>query len=448
VSLRSRVAGERGDTLIEVIISALIVGGIVIATLNGIDEANRSTALSRARFQADALAQQNEDRLRSQPAQHLAELSETETVTENGTKYTITMTGQFHSNSSSETSCTSAASADYIETRSEVTWVGRGGSKPVVETGIVSPPPGTTLLVQVKDSAEPVVGATGVATGPAPATTFYTLNTSSDGCAIFAVSPGEYKVNVKKTGWVTPNGFANSNEDSLYEASSKKFLVAETSASYQVQLAPAGKLEVKFKSSGGTQEGDSFVVVNTAMSKFRQFGTMGTYHASITGENLFPFPNTEKYTVFAGLCPEDSPEKVSSETAPQVEVLPGETSTATVTQAPLKVKVLAGTVAKPGIIGVSGATVRLEDTKCEGMKRSFTTNASGEFANSKNEAYAIPYGNYKLCVAASGKKITTSEFANNTTSGPSALGSFTNGGASGGYAVIDMGSAVESGSCP
>ena len=66
--------GERGDTLIEVIISALIVGLIVIATLNGIDGANSATALSRARFQADALAQQNEDRLRSEPTQHLAEL--------------------------------------------------------------------------------------------------------------------------------------------------------------------------------------------------------------------------------------------------------------------------------------------------------------------------------------------------------------------------------------
>ncbi len=72
---------ESGDTLIEVVISAALISLVVIAVLFGLDSTNRATANSRARSQADALAQQDEERLRSEPIKKLTELERKETVT-------------------------------------------------------------------------------------------------------------------------------------------------------------------------------------------------------------------------------------------------------------------------------------------------------------------------------------------------------------------------------
>jgi Tfp pilus assembly protein PilV len=450
--LRLEAGSEAGDTLLEVLISAMLLVLIVVATLNGLDSNNHATALSRARFEADALAQQSEDELRSEPAQQLSELNTTKTVSENGTNYTITTTGRYRSNatSSAETSCTSATTTNYIETRSEVSWAARGAAAPAVETAIVSPPPGTTVLVQVLDAGYGVSGVTAVATGPVPSAATHTLVTSNDGCAVFALTPGEYTVNAYRASYVTPNGFENTDQDPLYKASSTKYLVAESSSSYQVQLAPSGKIEVSYKSTGGgTTEGDSFVALNSLMSKYREFGTVGALKPTVTSEPLFPFPKEDKYTIYAGSCLEDAPEAVGSEKAVEVpEVIPGHTVESSVIQPPLKFKVMSGkkfgTVAEEGS-AVTGASVRLEDTKCNAV-RTYTTNTKGEFATTapKDEPYAVPYGTYKMCVTGGtngpvNKKYTTAEFENNTATGPSSLGSITDGGEHGGFAMIYMG---------
>ncbi len=59
------LADETGDTLIEVLISAVVLVLIVVATLTGLDSTNRATALDRARSQADALAQADEEQARA-----------------------------------------------------------------------------------------------------------------------------------------------------------------------------------------------------------------------------------------------------------------------------------------------------------------------------------------------------------------------------------------------
>src|ERR1035437_10167537 len=49
----SPLGAEQGDTLIEALISAVLLAVIIVATLTGLDTTNRSTALQRARSQAD-----------------------------------------------------------------------------------------------------------------------------------------------------------------------------------------------------------------------------------------------------------------------------------------------------------------------------------------------------------------------------------------------------------
>jgi Tfp pilus assembly protein PilV len=420
---------EAGDTLIEVLMSAVLVALIVVATLSGLDSTNRATALSRARSEADVLAQQAQDRLRSEPVLKLSELNQTETIKQNGTVYTIASTAAYRSDTTATASCTtSGASPDYIETRSKVTWPSMGVSTPVVESSIISPPPGTALLVQVLNSGAPVPNVNAVATGPAPSTGERVLETSGNGCAVFSVFPGEYGVNVYRSGYVTPNGQANSREDPLYAASSTKFLVAETTATLTVEEAPAGLVEATFVTAGvASPKGDSFTLSNSAMSAERTFGTIGTYSTAIASpKTIFPFPAAKQYSAFAGSCGSDAPEAVGAVEAPEFEVPASGTAAVKVVQPPLKIRVMSGTKEGSSTEGspVSGATVHVKDTKCSTVRATKTT-STGTF-----EQLGFPFGTYEVCVTggtgATNRQFVTPVFANDTEAGPSKLETITN----------------------
>ncbi len=304
---------------------------VVVATFTALNSANRVTSLDRARSQADALAQQDEDELRSEPITKLSELSKTheaylQEVTKGGTHYTITSTARYIADKTATSSCTSTAeSANYIETSSTVTWSSIGASKPVVETGIVSPPPDAALIVQVTGaSGEPVSNMNVQATGPSSIST----ETSSDGCAILAVNPGEYTLNVTKAGYVDENGYVNSDNDPASSASF--YVVAENTVKKSYEFAPAGGVAVKFHEPlGYAVEGDAFVVFNSALTAFKTFGTPGTYASPVystsslertvpSSKTLFPF--TSKYIVYAGTCEADMPTNNGQSANPEYTV--------------------------------------------------------------------------------------------------------------------------------
>jgi Tfp pilus assembly protein PilV len=451
---RRSLAAEAGDTLIEVVVSALLLAVIVVGTLTGLNSANRASSLDRARSQANVLAQQDEDQLRSEPISKLSELSETHEavlheVDAGGTKYTISSTAKYVADATATASCTSTSEkADYIQTASKVTWSSLGTGKPVVETGIISPPADSALIVQVTGAsgeAQPNMDVT--ATGP----TNISTTTSTDGCAILAVLPGEYKLNVDKPGYdyVDPNGYENSDEDPAIDSS--LYVVAETTVKKGYEFAPAGALEVSFENSStkAPTVGDSFVAGNTTMNPaFRTFGTVGTYKAEVTSpKTLFPFASS-KYSVYAGTCEADNPHVVNSANAEPtaVSVLAGKTEKATVALPPVNITVMSGKSSTSPGYEIENAVVRLADTGC-GTVRESKTNSKGALP-----IPSAPFGNYSLCVTggagggqhgsttglAADKKYTSVNFANNTAAGPSELKNITNGGLSGESAVIYM----------
>jgi Tfp pilus assembly protein PilV len=396
--------GERGDTLIEVLVAAVVVVLVVTATITGLNSANRATAQQRARSQADLLAQQDEAEFRSFPISRLSEYSKNhevdiQTVKNGDTEFKITSTAEYINDNTATSSCTSssastsAAAADYIETRSEVTWKGEGKtSKPVVETGLVSPPPDSAVIAEVLGAAgEPVPNMLVETAG----TTSTTAETSTDGCAIVAVSPGEYKLNVSRLNYVDQNGYPNSDEDPVYNSSF--YLVAENTVKRSFQFAPGGEVAVKFsaKTLAGfqppPQEGDSFVIYNSGMTAFRKFGTPETYKEEVLSpKTIFPF--TSKYIVYAGTCEADMPTLNGQASNPEVAVSGWLKSHVTVPLAPIDLVVREGTKSAPGAL-MSGATVTLEDTGC-GTMRKTTTNLNGELPHP-----GMPFGTYKLCVS-------------------------------------------------
>jgi type II secretory pathway pseudopilin PulG len=445
---RRPLASEAGDTLLEVIVSALLVGLIVVGVFSGFNASGHVTARERARAQADALAQQAEDRLRDLPLAKLEVLEAkpiVEEITQNGIKYTTTSTAEYHIDSSATSSCNSTSTnAGYYRTSSTVTGAWQSAKSPVVETGIISPPPGSALVVQVTGiTGEGVGGMTVTATGPSPSAEEHTLTTVANGCAILALKPGEYTINVHRLGYVDENWYAESVKDP--HSVNSVYLTAETSAKESYRFAQAGALEVKFSTESTASVGDSFVASNAEMKSpaFRAIpspSTLETYSPAITSKvEVFPFVKS-KYAVYAGTCEANNPKEVNPPLEPQyVSVLSGEPpAKVTVVEPPINIKVMSGTKALPGKT-IEHATVTLtdEDEGCEKVKRSFNTNSKGALPHP-----GAPFGEYKLCVTggkeggnngatkglAQNRKYTTGLFEDNTLTGPSKLAELANGG--------------------
>jgi Tfp pilus assembly protein PilV len=408
---RLQASSQDGFLLMEVMISALLVALIVIATFAGFEVANRSTADERAHAQADSLAQQDEDRLRGMTADQLSNLSETHTATSNGTVFTITSKAKFISDATGTESCSAAtASADYIQTTSEVGWPALKSRPKVVETGLVAPHVGGSLLVQVLNaSGKGVSGMTVTATGPAPAVGVETAVTGASGCVIFgSVEPGEYQVNAKEAGYVEKDG--NSEVPVAQQTAS---VVNGSTTKKILEFDQGSELAVKFETAGAKSKGEAFLVFNTNMTtpSYRAFGALGVQAETITTpKTLFPFSTSPNYIAYAGSCLADNPEtNNASLKPPTVNVPAGGGATVTVTQPPIKLLVMSGTKeSSPGsAMKVSGTLI---DTGCEKegieVKRAIETNSKGELPSP-----GMPYGSYSLCVTGTtsgkAKKLTT-----------------------------------------
>ncbi|MHB8241923.1 MAG: hypothetical protein ACYDHN_08020 [Solirubrobacteraceae bacterium] len=416
----------------EVMVSALLIALVVVGTFSGFDVSNRTTGDERSHAEADGLAQQDEERMRSLGVGQLTHLSESREVTYNGTHYTIKSSAKFISDETGSESCSAeSANADYIQTTSEVGWPALKTRPKVVETGLIAPRLGGSLLTQVLEAnGKGVAGMTVTATGPAPSVGVETGITDSNGCVIFgSVEPGEYKVTTHQAGYVEKDG--NSEPPTTEQAAT---VINGSTTKKEFLFGRAGSIEVTYAPSGATN--DTWVAFETEMTTFRKFGTEKTYTTtSTTPTTMFPF--TSAYAVYAGTCEANNPETVSAIKPAQSLVVGGSVTKTTVTVPPVSIKVMSGkSSASPGK-AIQNAVVRLEDTGCKTAETGKTTSTGAmEHPN-------VPYGKYSLCVTGGttggnnggtnglGKerKYTTT-FNNDTTTGPSTLtaGTMTNGG--------------------
>jgi Tfp pilus assembly protein PilV len=418
-------ASEAGDTLIEVIISALLVGIIVVGTFSGLNSTNRATSIDRARSQADAIAEQNEEQVRSYSIKKLNEIeghAEVKSVKEGNAEYTIETTATYFPESSASSSCSSNAEAGYVQTTSKVTSPALGTGKSVQETGIVSPPAGATLTVQVTESGTALEGATVTATGPAPTATAHTLQTSVHGCAIMAVSPGEYSINASKPNYVDPNGLTETIKDSSPSITHSVYIPAETTAKEAYYLGKAGNLKVGFTTGSTTSEGDTFVAFDSGMTTFREFGTASTYATTVTSPTtLYPFLSSSPYTVYAGTCEADRPSSSVIEANKsnfEVSVPPGGTGEIKTILPPVNIKVMSGTGSGPTHEGTEVTNGAGSTVDACGVKRLFAS-AVGSTPNGGLPHPGLPFGKYSsICVSSGGRKWEGPAFENNTINGP------------------------------
>ena len=192
VPLRPELSAEHGVTLIETLISAVILVIVLFAVLASLDAASHTTAVNRSRTVAAGLAEQELERLRALPATTLASYSKaTRTVTVGNSDYQITSDAEWvHDASGAALSCDSdGEQADYIRITSDVrsSVVGKN-VKPVTMTSLVAPRVGSfganqgTLAVQLKNELDaPIANMPVNVAGPVNQVDA----TNALGCAVF-----------------------------------------------------------------------------------------------------------------------------------------------------------------------------------------------------------------------------------------------------------------------
>jgi type II secretory pathway pseudopilin PulG len=194
--------------LIEVMVGSVVLAIATVALLDGLDGAQSTGTRNKARTVAAALAEQDQERLRSMPVLSVVDMigtPQTRTVTVRNVNYTVKSTATWAPDNGGVISCSNnTRTASNVRIVSEVTSGATRGT--VDEASLVTPPAGTVAeglgraIVKVVDRDQ--VGSPGVPvtlTGPAN----YTLNTNSLGCAIFSFIPvGSYTASV--SGGVPP----------------------------------------------------------------------------------------------------------------------------------------------------------------------------------------------------------------------------------------------------
>ncbi len=431
-----RLASEAGDTLIEVIISALLTGLIVVAVFTGFNETNKVSQDERAHNQASVLAAQSQEQLRSDPATTLNALASTPheyTQTVGGTTYKIKQSAQFVNGSAEVATCNNSKNESeatkYLEVTSSVDWhaLEAVNRSPVTQSSIITPPDGSGLEVDItnlKGSPEEGVSNVTVFSGGVE------TKTGEKGCVIYSGIPAtSANVEAYRLGFVTPSGEHKivANEVSI---------APNITTHYHNYLGEGGQIKAKFEWKGGSAEGDTFVAFNSKMGVTPEFelgdvklsyNTEGKYEpvtGSINGSkpegysheagtaidspyyehgDLFPF--TTAWTVYAGDCTANNPANFSS------IVKPGEAIVQAGHEMPAKVPTSYDTLnlyKSSGVKETTAQEVKITNLSC-------STQSTQQIANNAIKSNYVhlqptsseghltvpyqPFGKFEICLA-------------------------------------------------
>jgi Tfp pilus assembly protein PilV len=420
-TLPRRFGPEDGSMLVEVLVSALLVGVMAAAFFGALSGASRVSGTSKARAIAAGLAQNDQERLRSMPVAALNELNTTATKPVAGVDYQVTSKAEWVADATqSNTDCTAnGAAADYMRITSTVVPKNIASLAPVVVTSTVTPAPGTfnnlgALVVSVVDrNGVGESGRTVNISGPANDSAV----TNQQGCAFFGYEPvGDYNVTTSAVGYVDSNG----NSIGTTTAS----VGNETTASAQIMYDLAGAatltFDTKAKDATGALESApqpapawTVTVNHGGLTKLLGPGyptgspyTSPVPATSIAAPKLFPF--TDPYGIYAGDCTWNDPGTLTpAPTGSSLTVIPGKLDHAVTVRMPaVNVLTKAGGVAKALPVTITSATA-----SCGVWTVRRTTAPSGTPGTSTGmlQDPGLPYGQYFICVydSAQNRRLTT-----------------------------------------
>jgi Tfp pilus assembly protein PilE len=435
---------ESGITLIEVVISAMLVGIIAVATFTGFETSGRASADERTHNQATLIAAQDQERARALAVTRLTQVgSEKYTVGEGGlscsehpaactkgTVYTVETSARYVTAAAAEakekeedtlTCSTTEGEANFIKTTTLVKWNEADGEKKIEQSSVLSVPTSSALEVRVFNQAkEPVQGATVTAEGT---TTNLSQTTDGTGCVVFgSIKDNTVETDASKSGFVGPEGKTPAPKP--VTPSSKSLKAQEFS------LAEPGAINATFTTNGTTTAatGDNVYVSQSGVGSPSNFiaGTAGAFVSSVTQAGLYPFAAPTAYAVYAGDCEKNNPESVASVKAPSAQVEPNQTASVKVEVPMVNLKVMSGTSASPGSL-LTATSAKLINTECKSKSaQNYATTVPYEHVikviSGRLEPRYAPYAkSLELCVAfgpESGKYYRyKASFANNLKAG-------------------------------
>ena len=437
--------------LIEVMISALVLGLVAVATITGVQAINVNSANQRFHNEAALLAAQSQEQLRSDPISLLEKLvrqSNTYSTKVDGTTYQVTQQASQLNGSGKSTTCTAiehtTTTAPNFRITSSVTWPDLLGGHPVTESSIITPPTGSSLQVNVENAEPGTAGVAGVtaivsydsAETGSPVTLEGT--TGVTGCVLFTGirSTAATVELAEKTGYVTPSG-------ALKPTPASVSIAPNITTYHEFVYDEGGQIAARYTYNGATEyagkkvTGNTFVVANEEMNlspnlelgstafaapesggEERYVAETNTYAQTALSAtapkypygDLFPFPS--HWTVYAGDCAENNPALVVTKetvTPGSAIVSPGgRTEAVSVPESYVNLKVYGGTKKAP-TAPTQQFEVKITNASCSksppaspnhAKSVSYThtqlTSLAGEL-----EAPFQPFGTLEICLKAS-----------------------------------------------
>ncbi len=410
-------SGEQGYALVEVLVSAVVLLIAAVGVFTAFTATTRSTAFERNRARANALAEQELERVRSLRIGDLTSLNQTRTLSADGTTYTIHSQSQFLTEPAGTSTCSAGTgSRDFLQVSASVTWPNMAPHPAITAGTVVSAPSGSlvpdsgSLLLTVENAdSNGISGVTASGSGPAS----FSGSTGATGCVQWKNLPeGTYTITLggAVNGMVDPDG----NPPTTITTS----VVDQATNTIDKQYDTPGGLAVNFKTEpygNGTpinSSADGITVNNTNMNVAKTF-TSPNQNTITTTRTLFPFANPSSYSVYAGTCASNNPDPTGIGANPlefgNVVVPRGGTGSLApgfITLPALHLTVRTGSGVNSGQQGsiVNGADVRITDMNCSpAVTRQYATNASGQLADSATGTTdpGMPYStNYRVCADA------------------------------------------------
>jgi Tfp pilus assembly protein PilV len=392
--------------IVETLVAALLVAVMAVAFFGALDSSARVSGTAKARATAAALAQDDQERLRSMPVVALSKVNGTTTKTVAGVNYDVSSRTDWIADATqSNTDCTAnGATADFLRITTTVTAKNLNTLKPVVVTSTVTPAPGTFnnqggLVVSVIDrNGAGLAGRTVNIVGPVTTSAL----TNAQGCAFFGYQPvGDYTVSTSAVGYVDVTG--NSTASTSVKISN------ETTATAQLQYDLAGQAAVTFETlpygataPTPTTPSNQWLVSWGNGNVLRKFGpdyptaapyTSPASMSSINATKLFPFAGL--YGVYAGNCVYNDPAlQTPAQSGNSLQVLPGKLDHTIAVFVP-SINVYTNYTTSSGTTTPANLRVRFtsKTPNCGAWSVVRTTNSQG-----KLDDPALPYGTYDVCI--------------------------------------------------
>jgi type II secretory pathway pseudopilin PulG len=311
---------EAGFALIEVIVSAAVLAIVALAVLAGLDGATASSAREKARAVAGALAEQDQERMRSYRFDALATIPQLPAVEVDGVKYTIESKAKWVTDDANATPACGkdpAKQSEYLKITTTVT-SNLVGSRiaPIKVESLVAPSvtyaqDHGTLAVKVQDRNDAGVPGITVNARHEDGTMLPAEQTNDQGCALFrSVKIGKYTISVNTPNYVNPKGVQLAES----EATVSPNLVNVATITYD--RAVTMKVDVRtllpgaaFSTTAPAYPSKALAVSDNSAETavLRTFkNPTGTAFTSIVTTKLFPF-RASPYSFFTGKCAYESP---------------------------------------------------------------------------------------------------------------------------------------------